>query len=193
MSENYLDDDQMEDDQVVEDELDEDQMVEEQSDEDEDDDDDELEEYNDEYQNLLNFIRTHDYDKNLFQYSEKDFYKIINEMSVYMKTLKYLNNRIYLWEIYLQFLLFNSDFMDDRFKKLIVNKFNLISEKDDIDSLNIYLPFFQHLFLLYCYFHNHYKKITNSFLFLLFVLIFVVLLLTKIFWILAWSLSLPLL
>ena len=31
-------------------------------------DDDELEEYNDEYQNLLNFIRTHDYDKNLFQY-----------------------------------------------------------------------------------------------------------------------------
>ena len=140
MSENYLDDDQMEDDQVVEDELDEDQMVEEQSDEDEDDD--ELEEYNDEYQNLLNFIRTHDYDKNLFQYSEKDFYKIINEMSVYMKTLKYLNNRIYLWEIYLQFLLFNSDFMDDRFKKLIVDRINLSSEKDNTDSLNIYVPFF---------------------------------------------------
>jgi hypothetical protein len=138
MSENYLDEDQedqMEDEQVVEDELEEDQVVEEQS-----DDDDELEEYNDEYQNLLNFIRTHDYDNNLFQYSKENYLKIINEMADYMKTLIYEKNRIYLWEIYLQFLLFNPDFLNDRIKNSIVKKIDILSE--EVDSLNIYRPFF---------------------------------------------------
>lgn len=94
-----------------------------------------------EYELMIELINKYDFRADRVVNTKEELNKIGNKMIKLFQQLSFKNNRLYLFELMLQFFLFNKEILWESFNKSIINKIEEIVNQGDT-SIEIYRFFF---------------------------------------------------